>query len=298
MTPFFSIIIPTYNRAIILPDTIRSIENQTFSEWEIIIIDDGSTDNTKEIISKISEKQNKVKYYFQTNSERSAARNYGASLALGQYLLFLDSDDFFKEQHLQNIYSEIIKKNKPIGMFFTNILYFTGKGIEKPEIPKMETSKEFEYLLLNPITPSRVCIHKDIFKEFKFDPEIVIVEDLVLWVSISTKYPVFQVESYSICYRLHDGNSVDLSRNSYLSRYKGLKRLFHNTNYKEVSNKIPLKIKNFLLSECSFNMARHYEFIKNYRMMVKMIVQSFYYKLNYRNKERLYMVLSKLLKKT
>lgn len=298
MEPFFSIIIPTYNRAFILPDTIKSIINQTFTDWEVLIIDDGSKDNTKEIIEDISKKQNKVKYHYQVNSERSVARNYGASLAIGQYLLFLDSDDFFKEDHLQNIYKEIILRKKPVALFFTDILYFSEKGVEKPEIPRMEIGKGFEYVLLNPITPSRVCIHKEIFKTFKFDPEIVIVEDLVLWVCISTKFPVFQVNSYSLFYRMHDGNSVDLSRNSYLSRYKGLKRLFHNKVYEEISKEIPLNIKRFLLAECSFNMARHFEFVKNNKMMMKMLFQSFYHKFNYRNKERLYMILSKFIIKT
>jgi glycosyltransferase involved in cell wall biosynthesis len=298
MEPFFSIIIPTYNRAFIIAETIKSIEIQTFTDWEVLIIDDGSKDNTKQIIEEISKRENKIKYHYQINSERSVARNYGASLAIGQYLLFLDSDDFFKEDHLQNIYKEIILREKPIALFFTDILYFSEKGVEKPEIPRMENGKGFEYVLLNPITPSRVCIHKEIFKTYKFDPEIVIVEDLVLWVCISTRFPVFQVSSYSLYYRMHDGNSVDLSRNSYLSRYKGLKRLFHHKIYKEISKEIPLHIKKFLLAECSFNMARHFEFVKNNKMMVRMLIQSFYYKFNYRNKERLYMIFSKFLHKT
>lgn len=295
MEPLFSIIIPTYNRAFILAETIKSIENQTFTDWEVLVIDDGSKDNTKQIIDEISKRQNKIKYHYQVNSERSVARNYGASLAIGEYLLFLDSDDFFKEDHLQNIYKEIILRKKPVALFFTDILYFSEKGVEKPEIPRMEIGKGFEYVLLNPITPSRVCIHKEIFKTFRFDPEIVIVEDLVLWVCISTRFPIFQVNSYSLYYRMHDGNSVDLSRNSYLSRYKGLKRLFHHKIYKEISKVIPLNIKKFLLAECSFNMARHFEFVKNNKMMAKMLFLSFYYKFNYRNKERLYMILSKFV---
>jgi len=296
MKPFFSIIIPTYNRAFILPETIKSIENQTFTDWEVLIIDDGSKDNTKEIIEEISKRQNKIRYYYQVNSERSVARNYGASLASAKYLLFLDSDDFFKEDHLQNIYKEIISREMPVALFFTDILYFSEKGIEKPEIPRMEVDKGFQYMLLNPITPSRVCIHKEIFNTFSFDPEIVIVEDLVLWVCISTKFPVFQVDSYSLFYRVHGGNSVDLSKNSYLYRYKGLKRLFKHIKYKNISKKIPQNIKDFLLAECSFNMARHFEFIKNNKMMIKMLLLSFYHKFNYRNKERLYMILSKYIK--
>jgi glycosyltransferase involved in cell wall biosynthesis len=291
--PFFSIIIPAYNRAYILPETLASIVNQSFLDWEIIVVDDGSTDNTKEVIENISKNNPKLNYIFQKNAERSAARNNGAKYAKGKYLLFLDSDDFYKPNHLENIHSSILLEKEPIALFFTNVIYLNQDIEEKPEIPVMKKGYEFEYLLLNPITPSRVCIHYKIFDDFKFDPEIVIVEDLVLWVNIATKFPVCQVNSYTLMYRIHGGNSVDLSKNSYLSRYKGLKRLFNHPIYKQTSDQIPNKIKKFLLAECSFNMARHYEFIKKNKMMVKMLLLSFIYKFNYRNKERLYMILSK-----
>jgi hypothetical protein len=208
--------------------------------------------------------------------------------------MFLDSDDKYAAGHLEKLHAFIIEKQEPIALFFSNLSYLHEHGIEVPEIPVMEKGKEFEYVLLQPITPSRVCIHKDIFKEFRFDPEIVIVEDLVLWVSIATKYPAFQLCESSLLYRIHEGNSVDLSRNSYLSRYKGLQRLFYHEKYADVSQKIPDTIKRHLLAECSFNMARHFEFIKHYGRMNKMLLLSFKHLSSYRNKERLYMSLSHL----
>jgi glycosyltransferase involved in cell wall biosynthesis len=290
--PFFSIIIPAYNRAFILQETIESAQFQSFTNWEIIIVDDGSKDNTKELIESISQKDSRVRYIYQNNAERSAARNNGANHAKGNYFLFLDSDDKYASGHLENLFQFILQKQEPIALFFTNVCYLTAKGIETPNIPIMQTGNEFNYLLLNPITPSRVCIHRNILKEFNFDPKIVIVEDLVLWVSIATKFQVFQVPINSLLYRIHEGNSVDLSRNSYLDRYKGLNRLFHDTDYLTVSKKIPAKIKKHLLAECSFNMARHYEFIKNWAMMNRMLLVSFKHLASYRNKERLFMFLS------
>ncbi len=290
--PFFSIIIPAYNRAFILSETIESVQIQSFNDWEIIVVDDGSTDNTKALIESISTTDPRVRYIYQKNAERSAARNNGAIHTKGNYLLFLDSDDKYAPNHLEFLSQFIIQKQKPIAFFFTNVSYLTAKGIETPMIPEMQIGNEFNYLLLNPITPSRVCIHRTILNEFKFDPQIVIVEDLVLWVSIATKFPVFQVITNTLIYRIHEGNSVDLSRNSYLDRYKGLNRLFYAKDYLDVSKKIPLNIKKHLLAECSFNMARHYEYVKNWSMMNKMLFQSFKHLTTYRNKERLYLFLS------
>ena len=290
--PFFSIIIPAYNRAYILPETIGSIQEQSFENWEVIGVDDGSKDNTRELIESLSIADRRIRYVYQSNAERSVARNNGADHALGNYLMFLDSDDKYATGHLEKLFAFITEKQESVALFFSNLSYLTEKGIDVPDIPMMEKGKEFEYLLLQPITPSRVCIHKDIFKEFRFDPEIVIVEDLVLWVSIATKYPAFQLCESSLLYRIHEGNSVDLSRNSYLFRYKGLQRLFYNEKYASVSQKIPETIKRHLLAECSFNMARHFEFISNFKKMNFELMRSFKHSPSYRNKERLFMFMN------
>jgi len=287
--PFFSIVIPAYNRAYILPETIGSIQEQSFENWEVIVVDDGSKDSTRELVESLSIEDKRIRYVYQSNAERSVARNNGADHALGNYLMFLDSDDKYAPGHLEKLFAFITEKQEPVALFFSNLSYLTEKGIDVPDIPMMEKGKEFEYVLLQPITPSRVCIHKDIFKEFRFDPEIVIVEDLVLWVSIATKYPAFQLCENTLLYRIHEGNSIDLSRNSYLSRYKGLQRLFYHEKYINISQKIPHKIKSHLLAECSFNMARHFEFVSNYKKMNFELMRSFKHSPFYRNKERIFM---------
>ncbi|MCH7408650.1 glycosyltransferase family 2 protein [Belliella sp. DSM 111904] len=87
--PKFTVIIPTFNRSYCISNAINSVLNQTFDDYELIVIDDGSTDNTKEVVlSQLS-----AKYYYQENKGVSAARNYGAALAQGDWLVFLDSDD-------------------------------------------------------------------------------------------------------------------------------------------------------------------------------------------------------------
>jgi glycosyltransferase involved in cell wall biosynthesis len=293
-SPFFSVVVPVYNRAEILQETVQSIKDQDFSNWELIIIDDGSTDHTGIIAQSIADADDRIRYAYQSNAERSVSRNHGADLAIGQYILFLDSDDAFLPSHLTKLYSLLESENFPAGLVFSNVTYLTENGYSIPKIPLMEKGKEFEYLLMQPITPSRVCVHKSVLNTFRFDPLITIVEDMVLWVCIASKYPVFQLTEPSAVYRIHDDNSVNLSRNSYLKRYKGLIRLFNHSDYNIVSNLISTKIKRHLLAECAFNMARHYEYTQNYFEMNQMLFLSFKHLYSYRNKERLYMSLSNL----
>lgn len=100
--PFFSIIIPTYNRAHILPKAIDSVLTQSFHDFEIIVVDDGSTDETKQMIERFDSK--KIKYNHQFNAGVCMARNNGAKLAFGEYLIFLDSDDWLLKDTLQMFY--------------------------------------------------------------------------------------------------------------------------------------------------------------------------------------------------
>ena len=97
--PYFSIVIPTFNRAALIATTINTVLKQDFNDFEIIIIDDGSTDNTETLLCHILTDK-KIIYYKQENKERGAARNQGIKMAAGKYVLFLDSDDLLNPNHL------------------------------------------------------------------------------------------------------------------------------------------------------------------------------------------------------
>ena len=96
----FSIILPTYNRAYLLPYAIESVIEQSYKNWELIIVDDGSTDNTRDLVKKYKKKDKRITYIYQDNSERSAARNNGILRASGEWVCFLDSDDKYLSNHL------------------------------------------------------------------------------------------------------------------------------------------------------------------------------------------------------
>lgn len=252
MKPFFSIIIPTYNRAEFLSGAVMSILDQGFTDWELLIVDDGSTDNTKAIVNGF--KDDRIKYIFQENAERSAARNNGIDNAEGKYICFLDSDDLFERNHLSELHKFIFRNNNEVTMYFTGASTLKNGVINKSETP---TNNDFNppFFLENAIIPARVSIHRDIFNKFKFDDRCIIVEDTVLWCEIAAEYSVKYLDKPTIVYHLHDENSVNNKRNNaYKKRIKGLKILF---NHKPVGKILSRATKNKQYINCYFGMARH-----------------------------------------
>jgi glycosyltransferase involved in cell wall biosynthesis len=101
-SPFFSIVIPTYNRADLIAATLRSVHTQEFIDFEVLIIDDGSKDNTAEVVQSFIADA-RFQYLPKPNEERGVARNYGLARARGEYVLFLDSDDRLHSNHLSTL---------------------------------------------------------------------------------------------------------------------------------------------------------------------------------------------------
>ena len=106
-TPFFSIIIPTYNRAHFIGATLDSVQAQRFRDFEVLVVDDGSTDNTAAVLATRVAQDPQVHYLPKQNAERGAARNYGLARAGGEYVLFLDSDDRLHPHHLSTLHAAI-----------------------------------------------------------------------------------------------------------------------------------------------------------------------------------------------
>ena len=196
---FFSIILPTYNREKLIIKAINSVVNQTYSNWELIIIDDGSTDNTKEIIAKKQTEDSRIIYIYQENSDRSTARNNGIKNALGKYICFLDSDDIYEKNHLSILYTEILKMGCPIAMFFCNVSRLQDGVKKKVPFESINNYNNYiEYILLakETVIPSRVCIHASILKKYTFNVKLNISEDAELFARILVKHELYQIQNY------------------------------------------------------------------------------------------------------
>ena len=112
-----SILMPVYNAEKYLNETIDTIKNQSFSNWELIIVDDGSIDNSKEICTKLMNDDKRIKYIFQENLGVSHTRNVALENAQGKYIVFVDSDDLIHEDYLKILINSIEKNNSYISLF-------------------------------------------------------------------------------------------------------------------------------------------------------------------------------------
>lgn len=260
MEPFFSVIIPTYNRATLIGKAIDSVLTQTYTNWELLIIDDGSKDNTREVVEAYTDPR--VKYIYQVNAERSAARNNGITQARGKYICFLDSDDYFLSNRLALLHTEMVKRNLPVAMFYTG-LYFdnNGKMTEAP-VNLKEYDNRYDKIALSVIHSQQTCIHKQVLDEYKYDRRFHIGEDMELWIRIVEKYSCIYLAGQCTGVALeHEGRSVNLEKNN--SGVDQLKTLRHIFTAPHPGQHISPAVKSTLLGICYYGIARYHMYNGN-----------------------------------
>lgn len=125
--PQISVIIPVYNRERYLAETIESVLAQTYRPIEIIVVDDGSTDKTADVARRLSEN---IRYFYQSNSGCSAARNKGIEIALGSFISFLDSDDLWVEEKLSRQMT-VFDSDSDLDMVFGQVSNFYSSNLEQ-----------------------------------------------------------------------------------------------------------------------------------------------------------------------
>jgi len=255
-----------------LPKAIGSVLAQSHKDWELIIIDDGSTDNTKEVV--LSYGDERIKYIYQVNQERSAARNNGIVNASGKYICFLDSDDYFLPSRLELLYESIVEKNELIALFFTSICFEKDSIIsERKQLEFAESINVFDYIVESIIGTPQVCIHKDILKCYIFNTGLHIGEDMELWLRIADQYPlVFIPDQPTIVATIHDDRSVnEFANNSFQEMTKALKIIFSRDH---PGSKISRACKRFVWSGVYFGIARFYISVKNKGKAVFFLIKS------------------------
>ena len=235
ITPFFSIITPTYNRAVFLEEMIASVAAQTFQNFEHIIVDDGSTDETEKLLTELIKQHPKIVYIKQENKGRSVARNLGIDAAKGEYVCFLDSDDAWLPEHLQTLEAATSKQQVPV-MFHTGLIWFYEDGTAEHLVKYTDRnsfSSDVEYVIANEFAPNCVCIHHSILKEHQFDPELYINEDLELWARIAVSYPVKSVMKHTAKLRVHGGNTYNVVDDNISPRINAFAKLLGNAEVRK-----------------------------------------------------------------
>ncbi|MEI9917926.1 MAG: glycosyltransferase family A protein [Bacteroidota bacterium] len=206
-SPFFSIVIPTYNRAALVIATIHSILKQELPDFEIIVVDDGSNDDTETRISGI--KDPRLFFHRKENGERGAARNYGARIARGTYINFFDSDDLMYPNHLATAKKLIGEKNSP-EFFHLGYDFKKEDGTLTSKVDRLDDSVRIKAMFDNFLSCNGVFVRKDIAQQFPFEEARVLAsaEDWELWIRLLSRYQLQYSNAITSTVVNHDERSI------------------------------------------------------------------------------------------
>jgi glycosyltransferase involved in cell wall biosynthesis len=255
--PFFTIIIPTFNRSGYLKETLEKLSEQTFKNFEVIVINDCSSDDTENVVLN-HRTVNIVYHKNQVNLERSASRNIGIEKASGSYLLFLDDDDYYLPEHLDSIYQYINNCPEKPSIFYTHkTVFFEDKGyFEKksiPDIPKEEDPLKFlmykEYTLGTP----NFIVETNLVKKNLFSKNLSFSEDTE-WIVrlLGATGNLICIPVYSLVIRQHAINSGKLNKDIGMLRLESYTKIFSN---EIVRKRVPSEAKKIIYSDCYFKSA-------------------------------------------
>lgn len=227
MSAAVSVIIPTYNRAALLQEAIDSVLAQTYRDYELLVVDDGSTDQTRRLVESCGAR---VRYLFQANRGVSSARNLGIASSSGAYLAFLDSDDLWLPQKLEQ-QMQMLEHAPQIPLCHTEEIWIRrGVRIYPKKKHKKYAGYIFPYCLpLCVISPSSVVIRRSLFDAVgDFDETLPACEDYDLWLRITKDHPVHFIETPLLIKR--GGHADQLSQKYWgIDRFRiqALEKLLH-----------------------------------------------------------------------
>ena len=214
--PLVSVIIPAYNYAHYLPFTIDSVVEQTLSDWECLIIDDGSTDNTKDVAEKYTVADRRIKYFYKANGGLSSARNYGLQMAKGKYVIFLDADDMLEKNNLKHLSDFLENQNGNNAVFGKFIKFYDDGTSEYPWYQEynyregLQTDFHSRFVEKNSLPPCAPLSPLSIIKEHNltFDESLTSYEDWDFWLKLSSYCNFYYIpgENAAARVRFHSGS--------------------------------------------------------------------------------------------
>ncbi len=208
--PKVSVIIPTYNFARLLPRTIKSVLNQTLQDFELIIVDDGSTDDTREVVGGFVGIDPRVRYVYQKNSGAPARpTNTGIQESDGEYIAILQHDDeWFPEKIEKQVSFFENSKNPNPGFIGCHAVIVKPDGSTRKQLLTKSLNLARDLLGTNVVPyPSAVMVKKEVFRDIGlFDEKFRIADDWDMWLRIAQKYRFDFVDSVLFKYHIHGNN--------------------------------------------------------------------------------------------
>lgn len=252
MNKLVSINIITHNRAKYLPEAINSVLSQSYENWELIIIDDASTDNTQEIIQPFLSDR-RIKYFLvDKQASVAAVRNIALHKSKGEYLAVLDSDDKWIDQEKLIKQVEFLNNNPDYSLVGGNaeIIDFKGATIELVKKPSLDKDIRKIFLEKNPFFHSSILARMEIAKKIGgYDEKFAYGDDMDFCLMLGRDYKVCNLSDVLIAYRRHDDNeAVKHSRKAVFGVFSVIakNRKAYNTNIFIYFKKVMTKIKEFL----------------------------------------------------
>lgn len=227
----FAVVIPIYNKGDVLERAIRSVLNQTFTDYELILVNDGSCDNSEEVCMKFCN-DDRIKYIYQDNAGVSVARNCGILSSHAMLITFLDPDDEWYSDHLESLYKAYIENKKAKALYSTayDISLFDGKiiSVKKMTYSSLFREKEYIWKLYDnpfaigntfkypPIHTNSIMIPKEIFQMTGyFLPGCKKSQDTDMWYRIGLQYPFVLINKSTTLYHREDSTATKSQKMNY-----------------------------------------------------------------------------------
>jgi glycosyltransferase involved in cell wall biosynthesis len=300
MSPFFSIILPTYNRANFISKAIDSVLNQTLQDFELIIIDDGSTDDTHTTVSSYLT-DDRIKYIYQKNQERSVARNNGINHSKGQYICFLDSDDYYLPNHLSVLYNCIEKNNYAVALFHTYQTYIKD-GVEQKnsffDNYKNDKFNDCDLRLINNVwlfSPAvqTIAVHKKIVSDILFDVFPVYTSECYHFIGkIAAVHNVIKINEFTVVMLQHENNSTSYDIKFLEGSLQSFKFILKEPIYKNIARHFSVKNKFYIIY---IGIADNYSKSKNKITSIKYLVKAIACKTDFNNLRQLLGVIKNII---
>lgn len=213
-----SIIIPVYNSDKYLNECLSSVKNQTYKNFEVLCIDDGSTDNSKRIIQSYCELDCRFKYFYKEHSNAGEARNVGIEYSLGEYLLFIDSDDFLNKSILEELNKVILSKNSDIIIFQYKLYNDINKRFSKYSYG-IHCNRKYDFCLADMRSErfsfTNISVWNKLYRakfiqhnNLKFKSRKVINDLFFSWSSLICAKQITLCKTVGIYYRVNTGRSI------------------------------------------------------------------------------------------
>jgi len=281
-----SVITASYNYAQYIEEAIKSVINQTYSDWELIIVDDGSSDNSVEIIKSYCKKDSRIKFFSHENNQNKGLKEtllLGISHATGEWIAFLESDDYFATDNLEKKV-EVINKNPEAKLVFNKVNFITEEGVTKRRLKDLSLPQEklsklifprnmfYDFYINNMIlTFSCVMVEVKTLKNANFNTPSEALLDWWLWIHLAYKTKFYYIDEKLTNWRLHSDSFV-------LTGKKPTLYLVQVQAYKDIYEKTGGNV-NFLLfiiiSNIKLFFIRSYRFIFRFPGKVFKIIKKF-----------------------